>query len=364
MLKYRFDLTRFVSGFFKGFFVLILVVTCFVSATQASEVPPKPRAFIWLPFAFYTPETQTALGSLLRWNGQSHIMGRVNQLNIISVYTQNRQSFITLSPRYYLNNGWDELAVGLSYFDYPDRFYGRGDTGYFQEPEIFFEKRFAGSFFYSKHLMDHWFLKGGFSFENRNFSSDTQSANLALEWSQHPSHFQNSCLSLGLEYDSRDFVESPTEGQYHRVTLNRCQLLNRAEFEGRYYQKYDKGVWANQVYLAQASGESVPFSALIPIGGRNMLRGNFVGRYRDLAANVVQSEWRQPINERWMWVAFVGAGELKDQLVSPRRSQFASSMGGGIHYFLDPAARTKLRIEYGASHERTFGFYFVNGEAF
>jgi hypothetical protein len=127
--------------------VVVLLLGLLLSSPVLADLSydqSRVKPFIWLPFAFYTPETKTAGGLLLRWNRKAHIMGRIDQINLFSVYTQNGQSFSSLSQRRFLNEGWDELSWRLGYFDYPDRYYGRGDTGYFSKAEIFNENRLTG----------------------------------------------------------------------------------------------------------------------------------------------------------------------------------------------------------------------------
>jgi hypothetical protein len=191
-----------------------------------------------------------------------------------------------------------------------------------------------------------------------------QNLGLQSEFQNQPSQFNNTCFSLSLDHDTRDYAESPKSGVFSRFNVSECQIGDRVEFDGRYYQNFTNGILATQVFVGQVFGSPSPFAILIPVGGPNVLRGNFFGRYRDFAAQFIQSEWRKPINDHWTWVTFAGLGEVQDRIISANRTQSATSIGGGLHYFLDPVARTKLRIELGISHERSIGFYFVNGEAF
>lgn len=74
-------------------------------------------------------------------------------------------------------------------------------------------------------------------------------------------------------------------------------------------EDYTAGTFALEGVAGYKLG-AVPFTQMPMLGGQNLLRGLFGGRYRDHALVAAQAELRVPV---WRWfglAAFAGAGEV------------------------------------------------------
>ncbi|MCS6837610.1 MAG: hypothetical protein NZ480_02080 [Bdellovibrionaceae bacterium] len=340
----------------------------FVDEKPPSSEGTRVKPFLWIPFVYFTPETQWAGGSLLRWNwSELKVMGRVDQTTLIAFRTLLNQSFVTLNGRWFLNDGWDEFAVTLTWLHYPDRFYGRGEWGFQKEHELFFEARQGLSVSYAKHLSGYFFIRGGYLFENRSFSivNETGRHYLREEFTKYDKDFIQRCYSVALEYDNRDILEAPTQGQWSRLMFQPCNGWQRYELDLRFYHRVFQATWANQMMLAHVEGAQTPFAMLHTIGGRNLFRGYPFGFLRDQTVAAVQSEYRFDWKDRWIPVAFASGGMVGAPPLFSGRSFPIWSVGAGMHYVLEPKARTKIRLEWARTfQENLMGIYFVNGEAF
>lgn len=361
------------SGIFQGIFKILMIWTLMVTsfASYAEEIVtesslrPKPRPFIWFPFGYYTPETKAAVGALFRWNQEEARPGRVTHTSVIASYTQNKQVIFNIVPKRYLNQGRDELSTTLSYLYYPNRYYGTGELGYLEKPEYYNETRKVIQLSYSKNLWSYLFAKASGSFKDKEFSIKEGGADLQGALDQFKSRYQSQCLGAALEWDSRDLAEAPRQGHYHSLTRSNCQRWTKTELELKYYfSPASRSVVATQLLLGEMAGDQIPFSSLYSIGGKSILRGYYLGRYRDRSLGILQTEWRQDFREQWTWVIFAGVGKMGNKVDRLDANYTVASHGFGIHYYLDKVSGAKLRGELGWGTDRSFGLYFINGEAF
>ena len=177
---------------------------------------------------------------------------------------------------------------------------------------------------------------------------------------------------FGLIYviDSRDNINSPSQGVYYQL---RAVFHSRA-FGGRYdfndYRVDLRGyypVFGDNTLGAQIYGNFVrgfpPFYELARMGGSERMRGYYEGRFRDRNYVAVQAEFRRMIWLRVGVVAFVGAGEVKDQIGLFRLQDLKPSYGFGIRYVIDLKEKISVRADI-AWGQDTNGIYFSINQAF
>ena len=114
--------------------------------------------------------------------------------------------------------------------------------------------------------------------------------------------------------------------------------------------------------LAVVTSGTPPFYLLPELGGPNIMRGYYEGRYRDKKLLVMQTEYRIPIIWRFGGALFAGVGD-----VAPTLSRFAlntvkSSYGFGLRYLFDPVEKMSVRIDFGFG-KGTSGMYITANEA-
>jgi outer membrane protein assembly factor BamA len=130
----------------------------------------------------------------------------------------------------------------------------------------------------------------------------------------------------------------------------------------QYFPIRPEHTFAANVYMAVQDGEA-PFYQLPQLGGAELLRGYFEGRYRDKTLMLAQAEYRFPIVWRFGGAAFGGVGN-----VSPTFREFGStfpkwSVGAGLRLMLNRDEQLNLRADLGLGRD-TQGFYVGIGEVF
>jgi outer membrane protein assembly factor BamA len=171
-------------------------------------------------------------------------------------------------------------------------------------------------------------------------------------------------------WDTRDNIFSASSGQYYQLTVDLNGDATGSEYNfGRYVldlrgyiSTFPNHVLASQGYLGVQTGDP-PFQQLFLFGGQNLMRGHYLGRFRDKSMIAVQAEYRiVPIWWRLGAVVFAAVGDVGDKPSSFTPGDFKYSIGGGIRFVLNRAEGVALRLDFGFGKGDS-GFYITLGEA-
>jgi outer membrane protein assembly factor BamA len=171
-------------------------------------------------------------------------------------------------------------------------------------------------------------------------------------------------------WDTRDNILFPTSGSFHTASIFRSGgalggdfQMTRYSVDLRRYLSVRGHVLGFQAYLRSVAGD-VPFDMLPRLGGQNIMRGTFQGRYRDRHLLAAQTEYRALIWRRLGLAAFAGAGQVAPELDAISRSDLHYSLGLGFRLMIDPRERMNLRIDLGYGRDGASGVYITVGESF
>jgi Omp85 superfamily domain len=123
-----------------------------------------------------------------------------------------------------------------------------------------------------------------------------------------------------------------------------------------------KIVLAAQLCWAYAGG-TPPFQELPRLGGDELMRGYYDGRYRDNALVAMQAEIRIPVWWRFGLAVFGGAGQVAQDPLSFRLENTRLSGGAGLRFVMDEKSGASLRADVAVGADGV-DFYFNIGEAF
>ena len=182
--------------------------------------------------------------------------------------------------------------------------------------------------------------------------------------------YSNLGLGLGLVYDSRHNVLNVRHGilseigylSYHPF-LGSTNRLNTLFLDNRVFMETgDNTVLAGQM-IGQFSHGDVPFNQLSMMGGEMMMRGYYLGKYRDKNMVAVQLEHRWlpfSFSKRIGAAIFAGVGSVSPDL---HFDKVLWTAGTGLRVLLFPKRDIYTRIDVGLNPDG-YGFYFFIGEAF
>ncbi len=112
----------------------------------------------------------------------------------------------------------------------------------------------------------------------------------------------SSGIGLSLRLDNRDNILNPQSGEYLATSPLYFSNLTGSNFSftllevdlRKYCKAPLKSIVALQTFTQLAFG-SPPFRMMALLGGENVMRGYYTGRYRDNHLLAAQAEWRLPI---------------------------------------------------------------------
>ena len=137
-------------------------------------------------------------------------------------------------------------------------------------------------------------------------------------------------------------------------------------FDNRFY----KPIKSNTVFAAQLYGQftngDVPFNMLSLMGGGSLMRGYYLGRYRDNNLIAGQIEYRIlpfDFSSRWGASLFAATGQVFSQQNIFDLGNFLPTGGFGLRYLIFPQKDIYTRIDIAFTREGS-GVYFFIGEAF
>jgi hypothetical protein len=349
--------------------LLLAVLACIAAA----EEKPPGATLLPLPCVFYSPETSLAGGAIFLVVTNSS-PGAASQLdNVIrggGFATLNGQAEAFASMEHFLPANLMRFTLDTYLARYPNKFFGIGPAAGGEEDYLPLEG-----------LVD---LTAGF----RILPGLYAGPRIRFFGSRMLERAQNGMLEGGsiiggngagvfgtglrLTYEGRDFPISATRGFF----ADASGLFNARAFgEGSDFASFSldaraytapfqawKVVFAGQVYAALVRGDA-PFQELPRLGGDELLRGYYDGRYRDTTLLALQAEIRMPIWWRFGLVLFGGAGQVAPDPGSFRLADTKLSGGLGIRFVLDPESGANIRVDL-AWAATGVDFYFNLGEAF
>jgi len=333
--------------------------------------------YIIYPTLAYTPETNIEFGlvNLFLFYAKQDRKNRLSEVNTFTFYTFEKQYGIWFDHAIYGNHDtWFFLGKGkIQYF--PLKYYGIGMKTNQNEYQIV-----NNSSIQIRERVLHK-VKGdfyvGLEFDHHNIYNISLTQEQFLPQSTLPLGYQgsnNTAFGFGLVYDTRRNVMNVRNGFFSEVAyLNYSKLLTSQypfqsiQIDSRYFRK---GFAPNQVWAFQALGNfnfgNVPFNQLALMGGESIMRGYYLGRYRDKQMINVQAEYRFlpfSFSKRFGGSLFLAAGAIAPNLGSFTFPNTQVAGGFGAKYLIFKAKDIFVRFDFAFTKEGQ-GYYFFIGEAF
>jgi outer membrane protein assembly factor BamA len=303
-----------------------------------------------VPALFNTPETGLALGGVLIYVPPNYGK-KVSSILGGLVISQRKQIFAALfAEKYFFDDKWvGQLYAAMQ--DYPDLFFGTGRNTRFEDQETYIwnQRTTAMSlrYLFNKDLRfglnmaiseDHFHDLAPDGFLDRGLLGVSGGRSFGLGGS--------------LRWDSADDEYSPTQGEIvnimfvdYKKSLGSDYSFRNLEVNAKKYWSLSKQeVIGVQIYQNANEGET-PFYQLARLGGKNILRGYFLGRYRDQSMLVAQAEYRRHIVGRFGAVVFGGAGNVGANIPDIFKAKPKPAGGIGVRYKLVDRQKINVRID-------------------
>jgi outer membrane protein assembly factor BamA len=180
----------------------------------------------------------------------------------------------------------------------------------------------------------------------------------------------SSGIGFSTLWDTRDNIFYPTTGGYYEMKVVYSSKLFGSDYDfnnyeinfRRYQQLTGTHILAIQFYMNLIRGYP-PFYELARLGGQNIMRGYYEGRYSAQNYFTIQTEYRTQLFWRLGAVLFLGIGDVENRVSDYSIKYIKPSYGFGIRYMMDEVEKLNLRVDVGFG-KGTMGVYFSIEEAF
>jgi outer membrane protein assembly factor BamA len=365
----------------KIFSKILFIFSCLflINTACAQEEPDsvdtfKPSVNAY-PFVFYTPETEFAFGGggILTFYTARDTILNPSSVTLSGYYSTNKSYSLYLKSNLFFFQNRSSGVVKLSFDNIIDRYYGVGS----ETPEIEDAEYVLG---YTGGTLEYQ-IPPGIAITDRS-GIIIKAGNYEIRDPQNNPYLLNDTTLIGREggvvsglgvvwvWDTRDQVFFPNRGGFTEVRfvvytkdLGSDFTFTWLNANARRYWAFAKDkVLAAQIYL-ETTGGTPPFFELPKLGGANVMRGYFLGRYRDKDYFAFQAEYRQYFWNRFGFVAFAGFGDVARDLTALSIGRLKPTYGFGIRFLFNEKENVNLRADIGFGKD-TNGIYFGIEEAF
>ncbi|MFN4082779.1 MAG: hypothetical protein ACK4K9_04045 [Bacteroidia bacterium] len=334
--------------------------------------------FLMYPTIAYTPETRWEIGlvNLLLFYANKDKTNRLSELNAFTFLTQKGQYGIWIDHAVYGEKDRYFLLGNARFQYFPLKYYGIGNNA----PSENYSIVEARSIQIRERVLTkiNGNLFGGVQFDyqhlgNVNFINNTD--NLPKQGSILGMNGSNSNgLGLALVFDERKNVLNERKSRFAEAGFVHYDKVIGSSFsftkvfiDGRWFTN---GFGKNQVFAAQAISQltfgNAPFNMLSLAGGESMMRGYYLGRYRDNHLIATQAEYRFlpfSFSKRIGAAAFLALGSVQPEIKQFNFKEIKPTGGAGLRYLIFSSKDIFIRFDVAVNKESS-GYYLYIGEAF
>ena len=343
----------------------------------------KPR-FVLIPSVGYTPETKWEIGlsSTVVFHYKNDTSQRLSEIATYAFYTQNGQLGVLGDHVIYGPSANWYLLGKFKIENYPLDYFGVGSYTQAEPIAVISSNTFNIRERLLKRTYNNLFIGLEIDYQQINnpqfdWKSSIQNPNLPNGYLGS----NNLGSGLGLVWDSRKNPINSRKGSLFEVAylfypkiFARSHPMKSIYIDGRWYQPISGNkVFATQVY-ANFNWGDVPFNQMAVIGGPMIMRGYYIGRFRDKQYVATQAEFRWlpfKFSKRFGATVFGGLASLAEnpaevflkELNTQASTDWKWAIGTGLRFLLFPKKDIFSRVDIGFNPEG-YGLYIYIGEAF
>lgn len=338
-------------------------------------IKEKKGKWFYLPILLFSPEESLIIGAggvYLFKLKKADSLTRQSNLQASVLYTLNHQ-FIT-EPNYFIFFDKEKYIlrgmVGFSRFPY--YYFGIGNNTSQKNKELVSYDIIKFDNTLLREVNRKLYIGLGYRYYNM---FQVQSPSSGIMEKAHVAGYNGSVsagINIVLLFDNRNNILNSTKGTYISVinTLNGYAFGGNFNFNKlvidirKFISPFSKKnhTIAFQTFIQCNSGNS-PFNELGLMGGSMIMRGYYLGQYRDNVLGAAQLEYRVKLTKRFGLASFISTGEVADKLSTIYLSGFKASYGLGLRVNVSKKDNVNLRLDYGFGNGVGL-WYFAVAESF
>ena len=330
-----------------------------------TDTIPDKKSLLAFPFAVRSLETDWGFGGILAHFFKAEKRDtaiRTSDINLLGLYTLRKQLILVLSSTIFFP-GEDHIArFQASYSYYPDNFWGLGNHTAHSDKEAFSEKQFFINPQFLKRVKGNMYL--GLTYEFQHSGAVTYKPGGVFDREKIVGRYGGNTSGAGpiLSWDTRNHAYSPDRGFFAEIQYVYFDQHLGSDFNFRvlsidlrkFIHLSQQSVLALQGLGGFGSGNT-PFRKLEELGGADMMRGLYGGRFADKCLMAYQAEYRRFLFWRLGIVGFAAAGEVAPDPGRFELDGLHYAYGGGMRFMLSKEEKLNLRIDYGVGkHSNAF----------
>jgi outer membrane protein assembly factor BamA len=326
--------------------------------------------FFPLPVVFYQPETGWGFGGALLHTVRLARNARTGTNFLTLVYTLKNQYSASLQSELYTAGNRFVLLGDLGGSHFPDKFYGLGNATRADTSEDYTLDQARVALEVRVRVLPRVYLGPTVLYQWAAVKDTAAGGLLARGTIPGSGGGTVSGVGAGLVLDAREHPLAPQHGVFIALrgrwqdgALGSDFDYLRYELDARrYVSVVREHVLALQLVATGSAGDP-PFFDLPRLGGANLFRGSYEGRFRDRQRVAAQAEYRVPVWGPVGVALFGSAGQVLGSWGDFRPADLHYAGGGGVRVRLSRAERVSVRIDVGFGPNES-GVYFALGEAF
>lgn len=353
------------------------ILSRYVSKLVNDTTDASRPQFLVYPTVAYAPETswEFGLSSLFVFYANMDTTNRMSELDAFTFVTLENQYGLWFDHAIYTNrNRWFFLGR-WRYQSFPLLYFGIGPgasaegaaTVYGNQLQL--RERVLGK------LHNNLFFGFQVDYQRLSNVSFVPATKEIISVPYGGEGSANLGLGMSLVFDTRHNVLNVRDGIFSELAFVKYANSWSSDYsftsvisDNRIYQPVNsRDVLAFQLLGVFNVGE-VPFNQLALMGGESLMRGYYLGRYRDNNQLATQLEYRfLPLSlgftDRVGAALFGGTGTVFNEIGVLSIRDFKWSAGAGLRFLLFPKKDIYTRFDVAFTGEGT-GFYIFIGEAF
>ncbi len=332
-----------------------------------------------LPVISYSTETDWLFG-LTKIN--SFRMGTKDQhdttiqpstITALGYYTLNKQYKFALTAKLMFGENKHQTNTEFLFVNFPEYYFGVGNETSSSDSCLVLTRNFSFTQAYAYKLTKYWYIGGEYNYNNY-FKVDTVAGGGDCDIDITDLNKNNkgvqSGIGIKIARESRDNRFNAQKGSFlYFEYINYGHWIGSDFAYNAFVLEYRKYItplkWltiAGQIYTEAKFGD-VPVQSLALMGGDNMMRGIYIGRFRDHTMIEGQVEVRFPIYWIFGGVLFTGLGEVAPKYSLYTLQGIKWTYGAGLRMSVHEATRTNIRFDVGFFQGNSL-FFFTFSEAF
>lgn len=288
------------------------------------------------------------------------------------LYTLKDQILIALGAYIFLPKEKYIARFENSFSRFPDKFWGIGNETPASAEESYTFTQFYFNPSISRKIRKNLFLGAGIEYQevyNIKYQAGGNFEKDQVVGIYNTSEYNVFGLSALATFDSRNHAYSPNKGALFRVKFSHFSKNLASDYNfhlfdmdfRKYFEVKPLHILAFQYYGMFTFGD-VPYRHLAILGGNQMMRGYYGGRYRDKMYMTVQAEYRFPVYWRFGMATFASAGQVADNASQFNFSTLHYAVGAGIRFAVYP--QEKLNLRFDVAYGDKMNYYVVVAESF